>query len=463
MSLRTWSKRVVLGLLGVVFLVAAAWATSRLLGPTDAQETALETMREPLPALERNAFAALWLMPYDVPASEREAAFADDRRRIEAMQREPMQPGPEVHPNRSADANDAAGLAAGRYPAAIAEEEFERFCKSSEDCLKRVDADLDGYAALIERNAALLDRVEALEEYDGLHQAFGLRFDSPMPAYQYGTLVRTRHAVWYRQGRTMDALDRTCRAITTWRRLAANSDTLVSRLIGVSYAGDAYARQFAQMLVDMPRDAALPASCAQAFALPAGQETSICRAMRGEFTFMYSSIAIAREDRTLFSSRMSKLLSPLLFSEEMTAASLAEPLAFYCRADTLRAMADDVPITSPEAPQGYARLECLSNMYGCVLGGIASPDFDDYAAQAMDANARLRLIAALLRMRADTADTRPFPERLKAAAGDTGLGNRRVDIGPDGRSLQLQNHRSGQAHWDIPLPAYFHTPAAASR
>jgi len=464
MSLRTWSKRVAQGLLVVVLLVASAWATSRLLGPTDAQEAALATMREPLPAVERNAFAALWLMPYEVPVSERDATFADDLRRVEAMQREAMLPGSGVHPNRSADAYDAPSPAAGRYPAAIAAEEFERFCKPRENCLKRVSADLDGYAALIERSAGLLDRIEALEEYDGLHQAFGLRFDSPMPAYQYGTLIRTRHAVWYRQGRTMDALDRTCRAITTWRRLGANSDTLVSRILGASYAGDAYARQFAQMLVEMPRDAVLPASCAKAFEPPAGEEVSICSAMRGEFAFMYSSIAIAREDRTLFSSRMSKLLSPLLFSEEMTAASFAEPLAFYCRADILRAMADDVPIVSPDASRGDLGFQCLSNAYGCVLGGMASPGFDGYAAQVMDTNARLRLIGALLRIRTDIGDTHPFSVRLKATVNNAGLRNRRVDISPDGRSLWLQNYRSGEAHWEIPLPAYFHSPAAeASR
>jgi hypothetical protein len=457
MSLKTWSKRAVQGLVGVLLLMIAVWATSRFMGPSDAQEAALATMRKPLPKVERNAFAALWLMPYDVPVSQRDAVFADDRRQIAAMQR-----AADVHPHRSASADSAVSLAAERYPASITQEDHDRFCKPGEDCLKRVAADLEVYTALIERNAALLDRLETLQDYNGVYQAFGLRFDSPLPAYQYSTLIRTRHAVWYRQGRTMDAFDGTCRAITTWRRLGANSDTLIARLVGASYAGDAYARQFVQMLAETPRDAALPASCIQAFELPAVEEMSICSAMRGEFAFMSSSLAIAREDPTLFSSRMSKLLSPLLFSEEMTAAAFAEPLAFYCHADTVRAMSDDVPIASAAVSRGYARFECLSNVLGCVLAQIASPGFDNYAARVMDANAHLRLVAALLRMRADTADTRPLSERLKATVGKTGLGQRRVDIGPNGRSLQLQNYRSDQAHWEIPLPAYFYTQGTAA-
>ena len=60
MSLRTWSKRATLGLLGVVLLVVVTWATSRLLGPTDAQDAALATMRQLPPLRGENAFAALW-------------------------------------------------------------------------------------------------------------------------------------------------------------------------------------------------------------------------------------------------------------------------------------------------------------------------------------------------------------------------------------------------------------------
>lgn len=67
-----WAART---LIAFMLLTLAAWSLSRWLGPTDAQEAALAMMREPLPPVQRNAFPALWLMPYDVPAAKREEVF----------------------------------------------------------------------------------------------------------------------------------------------------------------------------------------------------------------------------------------------------------------------------------------------------------------------------------------------------------------------------------------------------
>jgi hypothetical protein len=82
MSFSTWSKRVAQGLLGVALLVVATWAISRFVGSTDAQEQALATMRRLPPVTGRNAFEALWLLPYDVPESQRGRIVAEDLRRL---------------------------------------------------------------------------------------------------------------------------------------------------------------------------------------------------------------------------------------------------------------------------------------------------------------------------------------------------------------------------------------------
>jgi hypothetical protein len=90
MTLKTLSKRLIQGLLGLLLLMVALWVTSRLLGPTDAQEAALARMREPMPPVDRNAFPALWLMSYDMPATERDRAFAEDLRRFRAILLAPL-------------------------------------------------------------------------------------------------------------------------------------------------------------------------------------------------------------------------------------------------------------------------------------------------------------------------------------------------------------------------------------
>jgi hypothetical protein len=481
MSLKKWAKRFGLALLTLVLAVAGLWAASRLAGPTDAQETALATMRQPIPPLRgTNAFTTLWQLPYAIPESEREAVFAEDLRRLrrESVSAAPAplvpttgsgsgrEDGPDADAARAAAAYDLlsmASVAEARYPASIGSEDMARFCNYGEDCLRRVAADTAAYSMLIERHAAVLDRVERLEDYDGIRQMFGYRYDSPPPAFQYGRLPLTRHALLFVQGRREEALDATCRAITTWRRLGAESDTLISRVAGSGFASGVYAKQFARMLAEMPRDVRLPASCNQAFAPVSAAETSLCNALRGEFGFVVSSIEVVPHDRTLFPLLNSKWLGPLFFNEEMSLADMAVPYAFHCEDATRRRFAEDAAIIGPRSLGGNLRLQCASNAVGCLLGEIATPDFDRYAARLQDANAQIRLIAVLLKIRSDVADARPFAERLRASAADIGSSERMVFLDDSGRNVRMKRYDSGrEAHWQIPLPPYFHSVAETS-
>ncbi len=100
-----WAART---LIAFILLTLAAWTLSRWLGPTDAQEAALATMRELPPLKGKNAFGALWLLPYDAPVSERDKILAEDARRFSAI------------PIRAMDASAAdrvfSSSALDRYP-----------------------------------------------------------------------------------------------------------------------------------------------------------------------------------------------------------------------------------------------------------------------------------------------------------------------------------------------------------
>ena len=285
MSLKTLSKRLLQSLSGLLLLLVALWAVSRALGPTDAQEAALARMREPMPPLERNAFPALWLMPYDMPSAERAPAFAEDLKRFRAMPSASL-----ADSDIQTTAATHVSVAAARFPSpAMGTEDSAQFCHGHERCLAKVAADPAVYAALVERHARLLDRVESLSRYDGLRHSFGLRFDMPFPPYQYGNLPRTRHALLFVQGRREEAFEGVCRSIATWRRIGANSDNLVSRMVGSAYAGETYPALFLEMLVQTPRDVVLPAACTEAFAPLTDAEVSLCLAMRGEFVYQESA------------------------------------------------------------------------------------------------------------------------------------------------------------------------------
>lgn len=451
-----WLKRGLKWLAKTLFafmlLMLAAWSLSRWLGPTDDQEAALAMMREPLPPVQRNAFPALWLVPYDIPDARRGEIFAEDLRRLKAM---PFTSS--ADPAETAGAAGYASVAATRYPTpAMSVEDSSLFCRGREHCLAKVAADLPTYAALVERHAALLDRVETLSDYDGLHHSFGLRFDMPLPPYQHGNLTRTRHALLFLQGRRAEAFEGVCRAATTWRRIGANSDNLIARMIGAAYGGQSYPHLFAEMLAETPRDFVLPPSCAVAFSAPTGAELSFCQAMRGEFAYQQSGMKAIGSGLLGEPTWWPDVMLPLIWDEEMTQADSAEVLGYYCSDEAERGMREDVPVSRPELSLGWTRFQCVSNALGCMLGEIAAPAFDGYAGRVQDSNANIRLIGILLRLRAETSDVRPFAERLHAAAGEIGSVDREISMTSEGRSVRLRNYQKSMGeYWEIPLPGYF--------
>lgn len=455
--MRTAYKWVVWALGALVVLLGLAWGLSRLLGPTAAQEAALAAMHDP-PMAGRNAFGALWLLPYEIPEAQREAVLAEDLRRFRAA----ATPGPDAG---IAAAPVAISSAEGRFPQIrLSADEAALFCGGRGGCLAKVAADRERYAALIARHAGLIDRAEALSAYDHIaHPASETLIDVILPPYQHGKLPATRHALLFVDGRRDEAFEGTCRGIATWRRLGARSDNLIARMIGTAYAADVYGALFAEMLARVPRDYPLPASCAQAFAPITDDEQSLCRAMRGEFRFLQAALRDAgRNGLDGDDGPLMRIFQGLYFDIDTTEADRAEDLAWYCGDEARTRMRADLPVSLPAPDKDLLRFQCIANAAGCVLARIAAPSFEPYSLKVQDGNAKLRLLALLVRLRADAAGARPFAERLQAHAGEVGSAQRRPVLEAGGRSLQLRmfDRQKGET-WSIPLPPYFQADSEA--
>lgn len=269
-----WTAR---ALVAFMLMAVAAWSLSRWLGPTDAQEVALKAIRQ-LPPLEgRNAFGALWLLPYDIPQAEQERVLAEDLRRFASVS-----PGAAGQTNPAGMFSTSAEM---RYPKqSLSPQDTDAWCGGNGGCLQKVRADRNRYAALISRHAAVIARAEGLSAYDGIrHPRTANSLEFFLPPYQFSKLPATQYAVDFVDGRRYEAFEGTCTAIATWRHLGADSDTLITRLIGTTYSADVYGRLFAEMLAETPRDFGLPPACSQAFAATTEEELSMCLAMQGEF------------------------------------------------------------------------------------------------------------------------------------------------------------------------------------
>jgi hypothetical protein len=189
----------------------------------------------------------------------------------------------------------------------------------------------------------------------------------------------------------------------------------------------------------------------------------MCSAMQGEFHYLKSATRQLESGDSEEFSKFEKAVMPLFFSAETTEAQRAEYLAFFCGEEMMHAMKTDRPAPSPPVDGSLFRFQCIGNAIGCVLSSIANPAFDPYSRRVQDANAKLRLIALLLRLRADVSDTRTIEARLRASAAEVGSPEREVGIGPDGRTLRLEKYAEDSAdRWEIPLPAYFRDAGATS-
>ncbi|WP_407351955.1 hypothetical protein [Luteimonas sp. R10] len=454
--MRRWLRRAGIVLLALLAALALLWSGSRLRGPTQVQRHALQLMASSPQPEGRNAFPALWLLPYDVPNAEQEAVAAEDVERMRARLRSTADDPAEV------GLIDLRTVAHERYRDLRPSDEDEKlFCRPRErDCLLRVRAAPDVYRALAARNSRLFERIEALSGYDHYRSLLPLRLEVPFPELQHGRALLTRHAVQFVHGEVDAALAGACRDVSTWRRLGGHSDSLVMRMIGIAYSTGA-AGLLADMLAELPMDHPLPAGCAAAFEPPPAEELWLCEPMRGEFAYSTGTVSALREADDPASSVLDNLLWPVLLDVEMTRAEMAGSFASFCAPEELQRVAADRAGAGARQEPGLLRLECVGNAVGCILANIAAPAYQPYQLRAQDHGAKLKLVATLLWLRAGGENRRPLAERIDRRPDAYKSPTREVEIAEDGRALRIQLFETGHGgYWQVPLPPDLQEPAS---
>ncbi len=450
--LKTVLKWSVLFILALLVLLIAAWLVSRIMYPDEAQRKALARMGQPLGYAGDNAFPLLWTIERDVPAGKMNSVMASDAQQLARL---PLFP----------DAGDEQAWqfesAASDYPD-LSPSAADRglFCTAgNESCLDRVRSDPEAYTALIDRHEKLLDRIERLHEFDYVQSDFPYRPVAPIPAYQSVFHPGTRHAVRFVQGQTRQALAATCRDIATWRRLGANTDRLITRMIGIANATDHSGQMLASMLAEIPADQPLPQPCHQALAAPEVDELSLCSALHGEFDLNVTTMRRLPESAAN-DGPFEALAWAAFYDAETTLGMIAqglEPMCSQAERDRLRA---DLPPPADAAPV-TSRFACLGNPIGCMLDSISAPAFAGYRQRLLDYGAKLRVLGTLAWMRRHAGDGRSPAELLAARPEDLTSPQREIEFGPDGKTLRvaLYETRRGE-YWTIPLPPELHAGPA---
>lgn len=433
-----------------VFIVA--WMISRAMYPTDAQRDAMAEMEQPADADGRNAYALLWTLDRDVPEPQLDAVMSEDVRRYSER--------PPLRESKEGEIRTIESAAEGYPDLGPSPADQAMFCASrNEDCLARVREDLDAYVALIQRNRKLLDRVERLNEYDHVRTLLPFRMDTPLPSHQAAAYLRTRHAVRFAQGQTQEALADTCRRIATWRRLGANADTLITRLVGAAFATRLYGETLANMLSELPIDEPLPNACSAALAPPTVEDVSICTAVRGEYSMMASAVREFPPSGE-HGGFMDRLAWSLMFDEDTTLAMSAEGLRSLCGEAEQERLRDDRGELPDLQYESMWRFECLGNFIGCTMNAMGWPGYDDYRLRLQDYGMQLRALGTLAWMRRNHDEAQSPRQLLTARPDDLKSPERDLSFGPEGGTLRVPLYDTTRGdYWSIPLPPALHAPA----
>ncbi|SJZ74302.1 hypothetical protein SAMN02745674_00727 [Lysobacter spongiicola DSM 21749] len=426
-----WLGRV---LVVLVLLAAVLFAGSRWLGRDSAE---LRLMEQASPTPGRNAFAALWLMPYDIPPDEIEAIAAQDVRRFAA--RDP------------ADTSEFVSSAEGRYPrAADSSGGSPEWCDwRGNGCLAHVRANRDALAKALAERAPVIDRMRALSGVGHHRDLFKPVVHRPLsiPIGTYSRELLTAQALTVVDGDAAGAMADLCTTVSTWRPLAANSDSLIATMLAMSIV-ESSSRLLADVLAEQPDGQPIPSTCKTAYVPPVPAEYLPCTAMRGELGLVDGAA------KTMDREALENPWGWLVYDRQMTRVRTANHLAHSCKREVQEAALRGEPVTVPWAG-GLATPLCAGNLAGCLVTEIAAPAYTDYLHRTQDHAARLQAMELLLRLHENT-DDRSYGERLAAMPADSIPTGRKIEVvdTDGGEALRLELFWQGQGrYWEVPLTA----------
>ena len=394
-----WIGRAVLF---IFILLAATFAYYRLRGPTEEQQAALALMRKDYrPTQGVNAFPLLFYLGYDVPADRLDAQMAVDVEKVRKWLA--------ANPDFSSYDSDVQPLPT------LSEAEKAVLCDANGmGCLAQVAAHEDAVRAALAAHAATAQSAQAFERADFFWNEFPADPRSPFfPTSKTrdsdpglgARLWLSAFALRYAEGDRAGALAATCRNLAAWRRMARGSNVLMGTL-AASLRMDGAIRLYADMLSGFPADETVPEDCALALQPVVEADVDRCAAMAGEFAMQESTLgwtSAAYPKASWFERRR----LDVMFDMRQTLAWQAQNLAPACGSDAVaRLLADELPRREKPGsflffpvPPGAKGPECIANGFGCVLAGMATLNYGQYDARALDHAAHLRLAATLLWLR----------------------------------------------------------------
>ena len=421
---------------GLVLVWLALVLSEWLPRPTAAERDALTALAVEPESLkgERDGFAAIWLMGFDVPEDQLAQVLQAD---IAAYEKMLAQTGSVSEFQTSAQGKFVTvAFPSGKDPA---------LCELwKEDCLDRVRRAPEVARKRLAEFSTRLTRSRWLANYDHFHYAFTPRFESPIASLGGLTnLQLTDAALQYVDGHIDQAFATLCSDTASWRRFRSRSDMLIHDMVGIAQMSSA-AALYANMLAEQPSDFSAP--CPKVFAPLSDAELDQCASLRFEFLTTRNSF-----EQGISGIGRSERLALVLANKEHVIRKTAVAIGHYCQSNHRERIARRDPTRVQQAKVCGITAHVLDPA-GCALAERSFPDYHDYFARALDLDARLRLLGAALWMRKQpSSDPGSIfgqrPSELKSP-------HHQFELVAPGKLLRMRNLDKGRGeYWQIPLLA----------
>ncbi len=290
-------------------------------------------------------------------------------------------------------------------------------CSKARDCSDALEEHSGVAGAWIASEQWLLDRYQAMLATEGWREEIPEDIAAPLPPYGQALEAQKLHllSAWQhaRAGDAAAVRDLLEQDLLFWRRTAASSDLLISKMIALAAAE----RHFALgnvALAALPAASAgeaVPPSWRQPVTLP---ERSLARALGGEWHFISSALQQAMAESATgdpagLAGLPSSRLQRVLFKEQATRNLFAGRMAGLGRlserpyAELAEALDS---LVASEDEQSWLR---LYNPVGTLLAAVGVAAYGEYIARASDLEGQRRaaLLVVELRGAGTTGDAVP--------------------------------------------------------
>lgn len=423
--------RIALYLLAPVLIVFAGMGALRGAAMGDQERAAADWLRTvPDGSPQDNGYSWLAFSSYEVPEDKLASVTASEVGRFVAWEKAMVQDTVDRWDFAFNGLQELSGVEfdgprAQAYPQRPDWRVPPIFCAAqSRGCLARIAAAPEPVRAELAAQAGRLEAAERALAAGEFGDPYPPSMFAPLPPMQYLRLPLTRAALLAVDGHVDEAMRRSCGQLADSRRLAADSNMLVHKLVLLSHAQGA-----AELLLDLRRahpGRTLPANCASALAPVVPQHYLACESLRREAAWQARLWRQLQREMTGRPFPAQVLFRHFLQDAELLEAWLGMSYAGYCSEDFTRAaMAGEAlvpppPVVAVDDPRcALASLSCRMLTDSLAVQGIK------YQARMQQLSAKLQLLLAAH----EVADGRATVDGLLAR----GIPGHTLSLDPTGR------------------------------